>query len=78
MIPVPLGPSDVMPSPEPFGGVPRGGEPVPPLVLAAFDEIEGLKKLVAELRKRLDALEHLVSGVTALEERVTALEASGS
>jgi hypothetical protein len=78
MIPVPPGPTDVIPSPEPFGGVPRGGESVPPLVLAAFDEIEGLKKLVGELQARLEALEQRVSGVTALEKRVTALEASGS
>jgi hypothetical protein len=76
MIPVPPGPSDVVPSPEPFGGVPRGGSP--PLVLAAFDEIEGLKRLVAELRTRLEALEQRVSGMAGIEKRVAALETTGS
>lgn len=78
MIPVPPGPSDVVPSPEPFGGIPRGGASPPPLVLAAFDEIEGLKRLIAELQKRLEALEQRVAGMASIEQRVTALEAARS
>ena len=33
---------------------------MPPLVLQAFDEIEELKRTLAELRKRFEALEHRV------------------
>jgi hypothetical protein len=78
MIPVPPGPSDIRPAPEPIGPIGRGSEPIPPLVLAAFDEIDGLKKLVAELRKRLEAIEHRLSGIAAIEQRLAALEAGGS
>ena len=60
MIPVPPNAPDVLPGPEPIGVGPRGGEPLPPLVLQAFDEIEELKRTLAELRKRFEALEHRV------------------
>ncbi|TMA06884.1 MAG: hypothetical protein E6J93_00620 [Methanobacteriota archaeon] len=73
MIPVPP-PGDVLPTPEPTGPVPRGGEPTPPLVLHAFDEIENLKRVVVELQKRLEALEHRLAGMDALQQRIAALE----
>ncbi|HEY5604911.1 MAG TPA: hypothetical protein VIL45_00135 [Thermoplasmata archaeon] len=47
---------------------------MPPLVLQAFDEIEDLKRTIAELRKRLDALELRIAGFGALEQRVSDLE----
>ena len=65
MIPVSPGRGDIPVSPESIGPVPRGGEPVPPLVLQAFDEIEGLKRLVAELVRRIEALEHRLAGLEA-------------
>lgn len=77
MIPVPPGPGDILPSPETIGPVPRGGgEPVQPLVLQAFVEIDELKRLMGEFRKRLEALEHRLAGTDALEQRVAALEAA--
>jgi len=74
MIPVPPNAPDVLPGPESIGPVPRGGEPMPPLVLQAFDEIEDLKRTIAELRKRLDALEHRIAGLGVLEQRLSDLE----
>gem|GEM_PF-3704722 len=56
--------------------MPRGGVPTPPLVLQAFDEIEGLKRAFADLRKRLEALEHRFAGLESLEQRIAALEAA--
>ncbi len=47
---------------------------MPPLVLQAFDEIEDLKRTIAELRKRLDALEHRIAGLGVLEQRLSDLE----
>ena len=74
MIPVPPNAPDILPAPEPIGLGPRGGEPVPPLVLQALDEIDELMRIVAELRKRLRPLEHRTAGFGALEQRVAALE----
>lgn len=77
MIPVPPGPSDLPTSPEGLHPRPRGGEPVPPLVLQAFNDIDDLKRSIADLRKRLDALEHRLAGLGTLEQRVAALEGKG-
>lgn len=78
MIPVPPGPGDVLPTPESIGPIPRCcGEPAPPLVLQAFDEIDVLKRLIADLRKRIEALEHRLAGIDALEARVAAFETGG-
>lgn len=74
MIPVPPNAPDILPAPEPIGLGPRGGEPVSPLVLQALDEIDELKRTVAELRKRLETLEHRIAGLGSLEQRVAALE----
>jgi hypothetical protein len=65
MIPVPPGPGDILPSPETSRPILRAGEPMP-LVMQAMEEIDALKRGVADLLKRLEAL----------EGRVAALEAS--
>lgn len=78
MIPVQPSPGDILPTPESIGPVPRGGPPAPPLVLHVFDAIEDLKRLVAEIRTRLEALEHRLAGMDALEQRIAALEAARS
>ena len=53
-----------MPSPEGTALPKLGGEPQP-LALQALEEIEGLKRSVAEIAKRLEALEHRVAGLEA-------------
>jgi hypothetical protein len=68
MIPVPPGPGDILPSPETSRPILRGGEPVP-LVMQAMEEIDVLKRGLADLLKRLEALE---GRVAALESRSTA------
>jgi len=67
MIPVPRGPGDLPPMPEEPRPIIRGAEPTS-LVLQAMDEIDALKKAVAGLVKRLEALEHRVASM----ERPTA------
>jgi len=64
MIPTPRGPGDLVPSPEGTALPKLGGEPQP-LALQALEEIEGLKRSVAEIAKRLEALEHRVAGLEA-------------
>lgn len=67
MIPVPPGPGDILPTPE--GSRPlRGGESVP-LALQAMDEIDALKRTLADLLKRLEGIE---GRVAALESRRSA------
>lgn len=77
MIPVPPNAPDILPTPEPAVPTRRGGEAVPPLVLQAFDEIDELRRTIAGLRTRLEALENRLAGFGPLEQRVAALE-SGS
>lgn len=60
MIPTPRGPGDLPVPPEEPRPTARGGEPNS-LVLQALEEIEAVKRTLAELTKRLDALEHRVS-----------------
>lgn len=62
MIPVPPGPGDILPSPETARPILRGGEPMP-LVMQAMEEIDALKRSLADLAKRLEALEGRVSGL---------------
>ena len=63
MIPKPRGPGDIPPGPEQPAPAPRGGEPVS-LVFQALEELDGVKRAIEALVKRLDVLEHRV---TALE-----------
>ncbi|HKZ89129.1 MAG TPA: hypothetical protein VJ300_02605 [Thermoplasmata archaeon] len=68
MIPVPPGPGDILPTPE--GSRPlRGGGESMPLVLQAMDEIDALKRNLADLLKRLESVE---GRVAALESRRSA------
>ncbi len=64
MIPTPRGPGDLPVPPEEPGPAIRRGESGS-LVLQALEEIEELKRSLAELVKRLEALEHRVSGLEA-------------
>lgn len=66
MIPVPSGPGDLIPSPEASRPILRGGEPMP-LVMQAMEEIDGLKRSLAETLKRLEGLE---GRIAALESRM--------
>ncbi len=65
MIPVPGGPGDIPPGPEQPMPAPRGGEPVS-LVFHAMEEMDSVKRAVAALVKRLDALEHRVAALESL------------
>lgn len=65
MIPVPRGPGDLPTPPDEPRPAVRRGEPGS-LVLAALEEIEALKRTLADLVKRLESLEHRIS---ALETR---------
>jgi len=62
MIPVPRGPGDIPPGPETTQPKPRGGEPLP-LAFQALDEIEAIKRSLAEFVKRIEALEHRVAAL---------------
>lgn len=62
MIPQPPGPGDLYPSPEGTRPIGRGEAPVP-LVFQALEEIDALKKALADLAKRLEALEQRVAGL---------------
>ncbi len=62
MIPVPGGPGDIPPGPEQPMPAPRGGEPVS-LVFHAMEELDSVKRAVAALVKRLDALERRVAAL---------------
>ena len=64
MIPVPRGPGDLPVPPEEPRPAVRGGEPVP-LVFQALEELESLKRSLADLLKRFDGLEHRVSALEA-------------
>lgn len=64
MIPTPRGPGDLpVPPEEPRPSV-RRGEPSS-LVLQVLDEIEALKRSLADLVKRLEAIEHRVATLEA-------------
>ena len=65
MIPVPRGPGDLPVPPEEPRPEVRRGEPSS-LVVQALEEIEALKRSLAELVRRFENLEHRVS---ALEPR---------
>lgn len=62
MIPVPRGPGDLPPGPETTQPKPRGGEPLS-LAFQALEEIEAIKRSLAEFVKRLEALEHRVAAL---------------
>lgn len=64
MIPVPRGPGDLPVPPEEPRPVGRRGEPSS-LVLQALEEIEALKRSLADLAKKIGALEHRVSALEA-------------
>ncbi len=65
MIPSPPGPGDIPLPPEGYRPIVRTNDPTP-LVMQAMEEIDALKRGLADLTKRLEAL----------EGRVAALEAS--
>ena len=64
MIPVPRGPGDIPAPPEEPRPAVRGGDSTP-LVFQALEEIEALRRTIAELVKRLEGLEHRVAALEA-------------
>jgi hypothetical protein len=62
MIPTPRGPGDLPRPPEEPRPAIRGSEPGS-LVLQALEEIEGLKRTLSDMVKRLEALEHRISAL---------------